>query len=758
MRKLRVKKAVVLGLASLVLFVNCFGTGSAYAASADGEAEEKVIAEEPEKEAPGEEKAETPAAKPEVTVETVLPEVEPEVKAPEEKKEEPAAQKPAAEEPKAQESAPQAGEQAQPEEAKTEEIKTAAPRLLGAPSGEEKVDGKEWLLAEEFDTGTVSGTSEYSLYTKYSLTNGVKVEEKSAEASDGKKFTKCFSAGTPSKDESGKMKVTTEKSIKLEIEELSHIIVYCKSSGAPRKLQLADANGTALKDFDAVDKSVTMEPSAAFTLKAGTYYLYSTNSTVNTYGIQILPGEAPRRAWDKVPAPVITDVVREESGALTVSFDTEFGTDGADKGRVFMFRNGFEAACKEVTSSDPVTFKPDANGNYSFKVVLLRDGEADKESEVYKVDGYVMPPVEPSITWLNNLGGGKVYADWNNVKADQGCNVSYKKAGADDSSYVTFQTGNKAGNCTITGLTAGETYTIKVEAVDSAIGASQYTRDIKVGEPVQEWFADCFGSATSGYVSVDGKETKIESYPSLYPVSKNLVKDVTGGSGTIVMDLKGKENGKIADSEEGIMVYYTRLNPRTENFRLTATFELTNSDIMGNQAGFGIYALDIAGLGTKDAKYLNSVAVGNFKLRDGETTRYHHSGVRVVTGYETYDPSSTAGSGRNLDNTRVFSKKPAEDKLTPGEKFTYTLEKTDTGFLCTYEGETFEIPGANKVMVPGRRIHDRGSGRRPLQRHHHRRQIRKESRRRPGRHQHPADRTQGQHLFLRDQRNRGIYL
>ena len=91
--------------------------------------------------------------------------------------------------------------------------------------------------------------------------------------------------------------------------------------------------------------------------------------------------------------------------------------------------------------------------------------------------------------------------------------------------------------------------------------------------------------------------------------------------------------------------------------------------------------------------------MGNFKLRDGETTRYHHSGVRVVTGYETYDPSSTAGSGRNLDNTRVFSKKPAEDRLTPGEKFTYTLEKTDTGFLCTYEGETFEIPSVNKLMA-----------------------------------------------------------
>ena len=692
MKKVRVKKAVVLGLASLMLFVNCFGSVSAHAASAGGEAEENVIMEEtgknvPAKEAPSEEKIETPEtpAKPEVTVETVLPEVEPEVKAPEEKKEEPAAEEPA-----------------EPEAPKAEETKTAAPRLLSAPSGEEaEKKAPEWLLPENFERGegvskiTADGSLALKGYEKYSITDQMAIEfDKPAEAKDGTKFNARFSAGAP------KDAFRTTKSIKIVIDELSHIIVYCKSSGdGERTLQLKDENEKITRDFTAVPKSNELDASAAFTLQPGTYYLYSTNSTVQTYGIHILPGEAPRKSWSQVPAPVITDVTREESGALTVSFDGQFGTDGADKGRVFMFRNGFEAACREVTSSDPVTFKPDANGNYSFKVVLLRDGEADKESEVYKTDGYVMPPVEPSITWLNNLGDGKVYADWNNVKADQGCNVYYKKAGADDSSYVTFQTGNKAGNCTITGLTAGETYTIKVEAVDSAIGSSQYTRDIKVGEPVQEWYADCFGSATSGYVSVDGKETKIESYPSLYPVSKNLVKDVTGGSGTIVMDLKGKENGKIADSEEGIMVYYTRLNPRTENFRLTATFELTNSDIMGNQAGFGIYALDIAGLGTKDAKYLNSVAVGNFKLRDGDATRYHYSGVRVVTGYETYDPSSTAGSGRNLDNTRVFSKKPAEDKLTPGEKFTYTLEKTDDGFECTYEGETFKIPGVNKVMV-----------------------------------------------------------
>ena len=441
-----------------------------------------------------------------------------------------------------------------------------------------------------------------------------------------------------------------------------------------------------------------MTPSPAANVEKGVYYLFSLSSTVYTYGIRIREGEAPRREWSQVPDPVITSVAREENGDLTVTFDAKFGTDGADKGRIFMFRNGFEAGFEEVTSVKPVSFTPDANSSYSFMIIIMRDNEADKESAEYVFDEYTMPPAIPSITWLTNLGGGSVYADWNNVDADQGCSVYYKEEGADDSEYVEADVANRSGNCTITGLSVRTTYIVKVEASDSASGTSRYTRSITVGDTDQEWYVDTFGSATHGYISVNGSETEVSSYSAQYPVSENRVEDVTSGNGTIVMDLRGNENGKIADSEEGVMVYYTRMNPRTENFRLTATFELTNSDIMGNQAGFGIYAFDIAGLGTKDAKYLNSVAVGNFKLRDGSETKYHHSGVRVVTGYESYDPTSTAGSGRNLDNTRAFSKKPEADVVVLGEKFTYTLEKTDTGFLCSYEDETFEIPGVNKLM------------------------------------------------------------
>ena len=591
-------------------------------------------------------------------------------------------------------------EEAEATEEEGEEVKAAKEEVEDEMKtvAKEAEEDPEWFLPQLCETITVSGYYVYPGFSAYGLTDGVKVEEKEAEASDGTVFTKRFSAGSPAKDENGIPIFDSQRSMKIEVSELSNIVVYCQSSGSARTLRLVNKNGDTVKDFIAVSKDDPMAPSPAANVEKGVYYLFSPNSTVYTYGIRIRDGEAPRRDWSLVPDPVITSVTREENGDLTVTFDAEFGMDGADKGRIFMLRNGFEAGYQEVTSAKPAIFTPDSNGTYTFKVVIMRDGDADKESEEYVCDGYTMPPASPSITWLADLGGGSIYVDWNNVDADQGCSVYYKEESADDSAYTEAENGNKRGNCTITGLSTGKTYTVKVEANDSESGRSQYTRSITVGDASQEWYADTFGSATHGFIIVNGNENEVSSYSNQYPVSENRVEDVTNGNGTIVMDLRGNENGKIADSEEGVMVYYTRMNPRTENFKLTATFELTNSDIMGNQAGVGIYAFDIAGLGTKDAKYLNSVAVGNFKLSDGNETKYHHSGVRVVTGYESYDPTSTAGSGRDLDNTRVFSKKPEADVLVPGEKFTYTLEKTDTGFLCSYEGETFEIPGVNKLM------------------------------------------------------------
>ena len=447
-------------------------------------------------------------------------------------------------------------------------------------------------------------------------------------------------------------------------------------------------------------------------LAAGEYYIASNDSSLkpaNIYYIRITetdPGGAPepkeRKPWEEVENPVIESVEETETGSLIVTFKAEFGYDGADSGRIFMMQDGFEVKSESVTKEGPVEFVPSTNGDFVFKAVITREKCADKESEPFTFENYALPPTAPAITWIDNLGDGKIYVDWNNVDADRGCKVEYKAEGSEN--YSTFATSVKTGNATITGLKPGTTYTIRVTADDSTSGTSAYERRITVGDPEQEWYADVFGSATKGSATVNGTVIPIESYDHLYPESANHAADVTKGSGEVLLSQGSSKNGKIADSEEGVQVYYTRINPNTENFKLTATFEMIpTANAVDNQSGYGIYAFDVAGLGTKDAKYMNSVAVGNFKLKDGATTLYHGNGVRIKSGFATFDPSSTAGSGNLLNNTNLFNvqlEDPIGHKEILGAKFTYTLEKTETGFIATMAGDskTIEIPDVTQLM------------------------------------------------------------
>ncbi|SEG04273.1 hypothetical protein SAMN04487934_1071 [Eubacterium ruminantium] len=579
-----------------------------------------------------------------------------------------------------------------------EDNETISELVTATPEAPE--EGVSWFSANKCEVQTVSGEYVYPENESLSIMNGVAVQACDAvTATDGKIFIQRFSAGAAPKDaETGTFHPDEGKSYKLTLTEESNVKVYCKSSGdAERVLRLADAEGNTIKDFTALPKNSDLIPSTAVNLEAGTYYFYSTNSTVYLFGVKVKEGKAPRKAWDEVSEPSITNVERTEEGLLNVTFEGEFGDDGADVGRVFMYQDGFEVSSVAVSASGTVSFKPTTNGDFTFDVVISREKCADKASEEVSFNDYLLPPEAPFISWIDNLGDGSVYVDWNNVTPDQGCDV-YLKA-SDESEFTLVSTGVKAGNYTFTGLTYGKTYAVAIEAKDSVTGNSTVEREFTVGDPVQEWYVDDFGSATSGKIKVNDNEVTVGSYTDLYMQSEHKVADVTDGTGEILMSLDGSKNGKIADSEEGIQAYYTRINPNTENFKLTATFELASDAILDNQSGFGIYALDIAGLGTKDAKYMNSVAVGNFKLKQDTNVLYHGNGVRVVTGYSTYDPTSTAGSGRNLDNTKIFVNQPADTStLVVGEKFTYTLEKTDEGFIASMGDETIFIPDVKSIM------------------------------------------------------------
>ncbi len=557
---------------------------------------------------------------------------------------------------------------------------TVSAKVTATPKAPEA--GVSWLNASLLDDFN-STSDNYVVNDNWTIVSGGKqitVESCDAvTANDGNVFTKRISTkGTGT---------TADRHIKLVITEDSYIIAYAKSSGSARPLIIANEAGEAVESLTAIGKDDPLVPTRAINLTAGTYYFYTTGGGGYIYAIKLGTGTAPRAAWDTVANPVINSVADNGDGTISVDFSANIGTDGADKGYVFMYQNGFEVASQEVAAEGVVKFRPTTEGDFTFKVVISREGEADKESEIATLTGYVLPLATPTITWLNNLGNGSVYVDWNNVEADS-FDVYYRSEA--DVEFTEAATGLTEGDYTLTGLMDGAKYEVKVVAHKSGFPSSESVDTVTVGAAEQQWYVAAIGSATSGEILVNGASNKVSSSSGLTPVE-----NVTNTDGKVV--ITAQDNGKIADSEDGIFYYFTKIDPNTENFKLTATFTVNDiSKGPDNQSAYGIYATDIAGFGSKDAKYFNSVSVGQFKMF---MAGYHQHGARLITGYTSYDASNNAGTTRNFDNTNVIGGINLEDTVNLGDTFTYTLEKTNESYICTYNGQEVVFEGTSSLMV-----------------------------------------------------------
>ncbi len=426
--------------------------------------------------------------------------------------------------------------------------------------------------------------------------------------------------------------------------------------------------------------------------EAGTYKFMASQG-INIYYIEVVySGSAvtgvERKDWNDVPEPVINSVSINDKGTIDVDVTVEIGIDGADTARLFLMQNGYEAISTQVTESGVYTFEPSIKGDFDVRAIMCRKGCIDKESNKVKVSDYKLPMPKPVINWLDNLGDGEVYVDWMNTGA-QKYEVSYREAGSKD--FKVAASDLTEGDYTITGLTEGKIYEIRVKATDEDRTAED-SKSITVGAPKQQWYIAAIGSATSGVIAVDGTEYKIISEDGVVEVN-----DVTENGGKI--GIASQTNGKIADSEDGVFYYFTRIKPDTENFKLTATYTVTDvKDGPDNQTGYGIFAMDIAGIGSKDAKYFNSVSVGQFKMYNNG---YHGNGTRLISGYTSYDAYNLDGAVRDHNNKNSFSVVNATDSVQIGDTFTYTLEKTDDGYIASMEGaeETITFDGADCLMV-----------------------------------------------------------
>ena len=494
------------------------------------------------------------------------------------------------------------------------------------------------------------------------------------------------------KEQTGALQFTTTGTAKA-----TFTVGSTSGSNTTDGIVLTDADGNTYPESTGLSSATGTDPTTLVyeNLPAGTYKFATTASrglrvytaTVEEQGGSVAPPTRP--AWDTVALPVINSVTRSAAGTLDVDVTATIGFAGADSARLFMYQNGFEVSNVQVTKSGVYSFTPATEGDFTFKVIMSRKECADKESAVVTFTGYTLPLDKPVITWVNNLGNGSVYVDWNNLEAVQSYEVYYKAEGTSD--FTCAATGITAGNYTIEGLTSGTKYDIKVVANKEGFPPAEYTETgFMVGDAAQQWYIAAFGSATSGKMTVNGTEYAVKTDTGVTPVA-----NVTNTDGTVY--IAPADNGKIADSEDGFFYYYTKINPNTENFKLTATFTVKDISLgPDNQTAYGIYATDIAGYGSKDAKYFNSVSIGQMKMY---LNGYHAHGAKLVTGYTSYDASNNAGAVRNFNNTNVFSTKNELDTVNVGDTFTYTLEKTNEGYSATMKGETISFDGATSLMA-----------------------------------------------------------
>lgn len=508
----------------------------------------------------------------------------------------------------------------------------------------------------------------------------------------------------------------TKGAIKYEPEENGLLILNVKinkNSATDNKpfyvISVSPTGKTTLVDYQT--ESASYYGTKEIEVKAGfTYYIGQTAASLTVFKMTTVKGTIyDITPWDEVQTPVITDVVAATEGfSVTVSGVVD-KYKGAENIVVTMLHNGGQAGETTITKSKgetTVSFTAYDSGDYTFVATAQRTGCPDKISDTFSNEAstnFILGVRKPVISWAQNKGNGTVYLDWVNISDASDYTLSYKEKGAEDSTAVKVEN-IKNGDYTVDGLTVDKTYTFSVTA-NRADGRSSEaaTKDVTVtaGED-QNWYISTVGSAqvTEATITKEDNTTneiKLESSDTAKTKADTVeADDISNTKGSIA--LKGQTSGKISDDEDGFSYYYTKVDPETENFEISATFTITDTSLTpDNQTGFGVVVADIIGTnfwGKPDYthKYFNYFSSLLFSA-----TKQDAPVMRSITGYTSSDTSNKDGVERvnsNIkfsdlrDSTKSDSSSPnyikdAYAMYEKGNVYTFTVKKTDEGYEAT---------------------------------------------------------------------------
>ena len=483
-------------------------------------------------------------------------------------------------------------------------------------------------------------------------------------------------------------------------------ITFVTKAASGKKMYFVEASASE----QTISEDAT-EGSHTYSMTAGkTYYFYVSGSKACVYAISLEKG-TPDLDWSKVAAPVLETPVVDGS-KISVSWNAPLGDDGGEQLAVNMYSGEKVVDSKIIKGSNSkgtAEFNPTATGDYTFKAVLSRAGETDKESNEVKAEGFVLPLAAPSNLFATSKGNGKMLIEWDAVPEADSYEVSYSTDGTTYSEAVTATDTKQL----LSGLTVGTEYTFKVVAVrnNPATKKEAIVKGTATADEIRKW-----GSVTYGNGHEDGKDTSKDS--------------ITGSALDGSVTIKSASGKIVPDSYDGLTFYYTEI-PTTENFILRAKVKVNSWKLSNGQEGFGLMATDrLAGSGwnnqymaiaskveyywdaeenrvsTDDTldKVTHKLGIGSIEKK-GLTT----DNIKDIEANKTavikanFTSKTTPLELRYPDYKNVIGNAQEEVRGTVGDAITemyMTIQKNNTGYFITYESVDGSYKTTKKYYNP----------------------------------------------------------
>lgn len=471
------------------------------------------------------------------------------------------------------------------------------------------------------------------------------------------------------------------------------------------KVQVAE-DGTETIVEDKSDTAIP-EGTLTFILDAGyTYYFYGDGTKVKVYDISYAKyTEIKRTNWGYIADPSISkvelhvnakDKPEDVGRQIDITVDAVVGTKGGDAVTVEMYDSEGNVAGSGVSKAEKnthvISIKPSKTDSFTFKATLTRDMFVDEQGNETEYDPkesaesapfeFKLPLDPPAISSVTNLGGGKVEIEWAAAKeatgytvkayADEECTQLVKSADsvkAELNEDGTIKT-KAALNVEMDGFEVGKTYYFTAlstrDADVSALESGAFEKTI-TEEKQNKWSFAAYGSSTSitsktWKVDNDENGNPITDESGKYTSASEVPKNGFSGDfykGWVNVWSMGGAGKVVPNTIDGLAFYYTEIDPKTTNFRLSATAHVNEWVLSNGQDGFGLMASDQVGEnGNGDYLWTNSYQAVVSKIE------YNWDGENVTT--DTSKPKIAMKIGVGATE-KIGATKEDVDQITAGD-------------------------------------------------------------------------------------------